>query len=438
MKTVGIIAEFNPFHNGHKYLIEQAKLLTGADCCVVIMSGDFVQRGAPAVCNKNLRTKMALKDGADIVFELPVIYSLGSAEMFAEGALKLLLSTGQIDWLCFGSECGDTEALVKCASIIEEYTATPEFKEELSAQIKSGLSYPSAFSKALSDALGNLQSLLYTPNNLLGIEYIRALLRLKKLNSTPEPDECKDPVNVINLLEIMAIKRIGADHFDPELKDLSSATAIRDFLCNPAGIPEIPDFSPLNNSLSNDVLKIVSDNYGKYLPITENDFSSMLYMRLNSCSDEELFSIPDINPDLIHKLIEFRGKKLIISDLIMDLKSKCFTYTAISRALFRILLCPAYTDAYRFLQQDYSSSVSASDSQKPYLRVLGFKKTCSEFLRNLRYSELIDIVTKPADGPLNNPCFKLDVYASNLYAQVYFGKFKTGFTEDLKTGPIIL
>ena len=118
MKTVGIIAEFNPFHSGHKYLIEQAKQQTGADCCIILMSGDFVQRGAPAICNKYLRTEMALKGGADIVFELPAVYALGSAEIFAEGAVSLLASTGQIDYLCFGSESGDTDALIKCASII--------------------------------------------------------------------------------------------------------------------------------------------------------------------------------------------------------------------------------------------------------------------------------------------------------------------------------
>jgi len=438
MKTVGIIAEFNPFHNGHKYLIDQAKALTGADCCIVIMSGNFVQRGAPSICSKYLRTEMALNDGADIVFELPAVYSLGSAEMFAEGALKLLLSTGQIDCLCFGSECGDTEALIKCATIIEEYTATAGFKEELSSYIKSGLSYPSAFSKALGDALGNLQSLLYTPNNLLGIEYIRALLRLKKLNSETYSTICNTSQTVINLPEILAIKRVGSDHFDSELKELSSATAVRDFLCDSVIVSENPDFSVLNSSLSDDSLKILSDNYRKYLPVTEDDFSSMLYIRLNSMTDKELFSIPDINPDLIYKLMEYRGRKLVISDLIMSLKSKCFTYTAISRALFRILLCPAYINACNFLKLENNTSASETGSPKPYLRVLGFKKSCSEFLRNLRYSELINIVTKPADGPLDNPCYQLDIYASNLYEQICSEKFKTGFTEDLKTGPIIL
>nr|MCR5726395.1 nucleotidyltransferase family protein [Lachnospiraceae bacterium] len=178
--------------------------------------------------------------------------------------------------------------------------------------------------------------------------------------------------------------------------------------------------------------------------ITEDDFSSVLYMRLNTMSDEELFSIPDINPDVIHKLTNFRGKKILISDLIMNLKSKCFTYTGISRALFRILLSPFYTAAAQTHFYDIRPyrSVTENDtdntiSYKPYLRVLGFKKSCSEFLRDLRYSDDINIITKPSAGPLDNPAYKLDIYAAGLYEQICSNKFKTGFTEELKTGPVI-
>ena len=434
MKTIGIIAEFNPFHNGHKYLIEQARSITGADCCVVIMSGDFVQRGAPAVCNKYLRAEMALKCGADIVFELPCLYSLGSAEAFASGAVNLLSSTGLIGYLCFGSESGDTDSLIKCADIISDETVTDDFKEKLSEHIKSGESYPSAFSKVLSDSLGNLQPLLYSPNNLLGLEYIRAINKYR-LSCESAGKSCR-PVTPV------AVKRVGSDHFDTGICEYSSATAVRGLLCSASvtddGLNSLSGALPL---VSYDIIK---DNYGKYLPITEDDFSSMLYMRLNTMSDEELFSIPDINPDLIHKLTDFRGKKILISDLIMNLKSKCFTYTGISRALFRILLSPFYTaaaqthfNAIRPYRSVTENDTENNESYKPYLRVLGFKKSCSEFLRNLRYSDDIDIITKPSDGPLDNPAYKLDIFAAGLYEQICSNKFKTGFTEELKTGPVI-
>ena len=433
MKSVGIVAEFNPFHNGHRYLIEEAKKQTGADCCVVIMSGDFVQRGAPAICNKYLRTEMALKGGADIVFELPAVYALGSAEMFAEGAVGLLSVTGQMDYLCFGSECGDTEALLKCANIVEEYTSTPDFKEKLAVHIKSGESYPSAFSNSLSEALGGLKSLLCTPNNLLGIEYIRALMRLKK--TLPGSMTQSNSINNIRFPESMAIKRIGSDHFDMGISEYSSATAIRDNLLNMYDPNSVHvEIEKDNTGIADSFLpggsyKIISEKINRLLPITEDDFSNALFMRLNTMTDDEFFAIPDINPDLIHKLISFKGRQINVTDLIISLKSKCFTYTAISRALFRILLCPAYTEAIRSI---------ASDSYKPYLRLLGFNRHCSEFLRNLRNSEQVDLITKPADGPLSDPVYNLDIYAANLYEQICSAKFKSDFTEELKAGPVML
>ena len=427
MKTVGIIAEFNPFHNGHKYLIEQAKQQTGADCCIVLMSGDFVQRGAPAICNKYLRTEMALKGGADIVFELPTVYALGSAEMFAEGAVSLLAATGQIDYLCFGSESGDTDALSKCASIIEEYTMTPAFKEQLTDHIKNGESYPSAFSNALSEVLGSLQSLLYSPNNLLGIEYLRALIRLEK-----DDTSSFSAANFSKLPKPLAIRRMGSDHFDTEITEFSSATALRTSMLSGN------ELQKLSKSIPDESYSIISDKHGHLLPISEDDFSNMLYMRLNTLTYEELFAIPDINPDLIHKLIDYRGYQIIIPKLIMSLKSKCFTYTSISRALFRILLCPAYKDAVLQNKAGYAPLSARSNDCKPYLRLLGFNKKSSEFLRTLRYSDHIEIITKPADGPLADSSYNLDIYASSLYEQVCSDKFKDKFIEELKSGPIII
>lgn len=443
MKTVGIIAEFNPFHNGHRYLIEQAKKKTGADCCVVIMSGDFVQRGAPAVCNKYLRSEMALKNGADIVFELPTVFSLGSAEMFADGAVSLLCSTGLIDYLCFGSECGDAEALIKCASRIEESTASGSFKEDLSSFIKNGLSYPSAFSKALSNNLGAMQSILLSPNNLLGIEYIRSLIRIKnthKKDVYQNEFQDTDPSSEFHLPEVISIKRIGSEHFDKRISDFSSASSIRNSL------EHNDDLSKIFGSVPKITYEILSSNYNRLLPVTEEDFSSMLYMRLNTVSDEDLFAISDINKDLSHKLLSYKGKPIFIPELIMNLKSKCFTYTAISRALFRLILSPLYINALEKLKSSVifrsqckqNSDIDSLIKDKQYLRVLGFRKDKSEFLRLLRYSESINVITKPVDGPLTNPCYALDIYASNLYEQVVYNKFKTGFTEELKTGPVII
>ncbi|MBR4777138.1 MAG: nucleotidyltransferase family protein [Lachnospiraceae bacterium] len=411
MKTVGIIAEFNPFHNGHKSLIEKAKELTCADTAVIIMSGDFVQRGAPAVCDKYLRTEMALSSGADIVFELPVIYALGSAEQFADGAIRLLSSTLGIDTICFGSECGDIDKLYDFAACTEAYSNTEEFLCGISKYMKTGMSYPAAFEAVIKDKFSDTDSSLYSPNNLLGIEYCRAICRLKDNNTYPK------------LPKLYTVKREGSSYHDEHLSCCPSATAVRNSLKD-------SDLISLKESIPASVCKILNDNFTEKLPVFEDDFSDMFYMRLNSASNEDINSLPDIQKDLKNKLIKYRGRQIIITDLISKLKCKAFTYTAISRAVFRLLLSPVYTDAFRYINDGIEHI--------PYLRVLGFKKEASELLRSLRYSETCNIITKPADGNMNDPSYRLDIYAANLYSQVCSNKYKTGFTDELKTGPVIL
>ena len=211
MKTVGIIAEFNPFHNGHKYMIEKAKAMTGADTAVVIMSGDFVQRGAPAVCDKYLRTRMALACGADIVFELPAVYALGSAEQFAYGGVKLLSSTLNIDAICFGSECGNIEELEDFAIKAEEFSGTLEFKSMMASFVKQGLSYPSAFEKVMAENPKWLnvsvkdQDILFDLNGMV-LKVKNDLVAIHALNSEIE-EQCIDTyANFGNDLS-MAIQR---------------------------------------------------------------------------------------------------------------------------------------------------------------------------------------------------------------------------------------
>ena len=151
MKVVGLIAEYNPFHKGHQYHIEQAKMLTGADCAVVVMSGDFVQRGEPAIMPKHLRAKSALHCGADLVIELPVSYATGSAEQFAFGAVSILEKLGVIDSICFGSECGDLETLSDIANILSN--ESEEYKTILQKYLRSGDSFPLAREKTIKELL---------------------------------------------------------------------------------------------------------------------------------------------------------------------------------------------------------------------------------------------------------------------------------------------
>ena len=419
--------------------------MTGADTAVVIMSGDFVQRGAPAVCDKYLRTRMALACGADIVFELPAVYALGSAEQFAYGGVKLLSSTLNIDAICFGSECGNIEELEDFAIKAEEFSGTSEFKSMMASFVKQGLSYPSAFEKVMAEKYGIAASSIYAPNNILGIEYCKALYRLQKSGTYAK------------LPKLYTIKREGSGYHDTDLSSYPSATAVRNVLLGTR-------VDALNNALPDEVYKLVKEQYGVTLPIAEDDFSDMLYLRLNTASDEELYAIPDTNKDIINKLLKYRGRHIVISKLIAEIKNKSFTYTAISRALFRVLLSPYYTKAAEAVSVSVSVSASATatasasaaeaaseavsapaadnvtsdNAPVPYLRTLGFRSASSEFLKKLRYSDTCTIITKPADGDMNNPIYKLDIYAANLYSQICANKYKTGFTDELKTGPVIV
>ena len=167
MRITGLIAEYNPFHNGHKYHIEQAKMITGADAVVVVMSGDFVQRGMPAILPKHVRAKAALEAGASLVLELPVCYATGSAEYFAYGAVLLLEKLGCVDSICFGSECGDMELLQKVANVLVDEPA--EYREALNRFVRAGDSFPLARQKALTAYVS--PEVLSEPNNILGLPY---------------------------------------------------------------------------------------------------------------------------------------------------------------------------------------------------------------------------------------------------------------------------
>ena len=185
MRVNGIIAEYNPFHNGHRYQMEESRRLTGADYTVVVMSGDFVQRGAPALADKHARAEMALRCGADLVLELPALYAASSAESFAAGAVALLHGLGAVTHLCFGSECGDVDALGQIAALLLD--EPEQYRTALKAFLKQGLSYPSARAGAISacreagEALPEgCGEILASPNNILGIDYIKALLRFER------------------------------------------------------------------------------------------------------------------------------------------------------------------------------------------------------------------------------------------------------------------
>lgn len=380
MKLTGIIAEYNPFHSGHEFHIKKAKELTGSDCCVVVMSGDFVQRGEPAVYSKYLRTRMALCCGADLVVELPSAFAVSSAEDFAACGVSLLTSLGAVDTICFGSEDGQVQPLLTAASLLAE--ESPVFSGLLNQGLKQGLSWPQARNHALIRMAGtmpdfplqpeSLDRLLGSPNNLLGIEYCKAIIRSS------------------SHLKPITVKRMGQGYHDRELNQgQASASALRRLMTENIRTPDhLPDPA---SSLSSHVPRSILPMYGAEPAVTANDLSGLLnYTLLTMASqDIDFAGYADVSKEMASRLrtrlLEYENWE----GRIRQLKTRQYTYTRISRALLHILL--AMTD------QDMAQYKSAGYA--PYARILGFKKDNAKLLSMIKKQSSIPLITKTADAP---------------------------------------
>lgn len=422
MRTVGIIAEYNPFHTGHVYHIAQAKKISGADYAMVIMSPDFVQRGTPAVFDKYTRTQMALQCGADLVIELPVCYASGSAEFFAEGAIALLNRIGVVDTLVFGAEHDDLALFQATADLLLE---EPEaYSKMLKAFLKEGFTYPKARSEALIRTLesntfsciqndsGNTQSylssFLSSPNNILGIEYCKAL---KKTKSRIMP---------------IPLLRFGSSYNSTSLDGVfCSASALREGIQREEDMEELLPFIPVScRPLFLDSLKrtVFADD--------------MLPFIVNKLLTEQSFShILDISLDLSERIQNLRfpsiGKSF--DELSESLKTKQVTKARINRALVHLLL-DIRTDAVDSFRQKGTVF---------YAKVLGFSKNAVSLLHAIKENSDLPFLTKPAkaDSLLQGAglnMWKQDLYASHLYRSVVSCKYHVPFRTEWETSPIIL
>lgn len=411
MKTVGIIAEYNPFHNGHKYQIEKAKELTGADYCIVVMSGNFVQRGTPAFMDKYLRAKAALTCGADLVIELPVHYAAASAEYFASGAVAILDRLGIIDYLCFGSECGNIEILSDIADVL--ISESDEFKNVLKRCLKEGHSYPKARNDAICVAAPYLKEyldVLNYPNNILGLEYIKAL---KKRKSHIVP---------------YTVSRIGAGYHDYELNDsYSSALAIRE------AVMAKNDIRVTKKQIPDCVHNLMEENYLKTFPIFPEDLSLLLHYKLLQGQDAGFEMYFDIDSHFSDKLKKYLPNSTNYTDLCDTLKSKNMTYTRVSRNLLHVLLNIYQSDMDAYCSQDYVY----------YARMLGFRKEASKLLNAIKTGSSIPLISKLADATAcietedGIKMLKCDIQASHLYSMVVQHKFNRDFCNEY-TEPIII
>ena len=396
MRTVGIIAEYNPFHNGHAYQIRKAKELTNADYCVVGMSGDFVQRGAPALMDKYLRTECALRNGADLILELPVCFALSSAETFARGAITLLDRLGIVDAVCFGSECGDINVLRDFAK--ELLCETPVFKETLAREMREGHTYPQARNTALEASAPHLTAhttILTSPNNILGIEYCKAIL------------SCDSKIVPYT------IKRAGASYHDNSLETtFCSALAIRESLRQAGASDGLAKQIPAVS------LKLMEDAYLKSYPVFSDDLSLLIQYSLLSKEDSGFTDYPDIDRELSDRILKFLPKYRDFRSFCDQLKSKNRTYARISRSLLHILLDIRREDIERYRKEDTIF----------YARMLGFRESASPLLTALKKSAGIPLLSKLADAekqlaPTGLSMLEKDIYASHVYQGVVRYKF---------------
>ena len=417
MKTVGIIAEYNPFHNGHLYQLKKAKEITGADFAVVVMSGDFTQRGIPSVFDKYTRCRLSLLAGADLCIELPVVYATASAELFAKGAVSLLSALG-VDALCFGSECGEIAPLREIASLL--FAEPPAYKEALNNTLKEGLSFPSARAAAVKKcadagslsgvdvtASGNLSGvdmtasgyltgvdasaysdILASPNNILGVEYLKALLALEKTGQhSPVP---------------YTIKREGDGYLSHTLSEESfcSAMALRKGIME--GTPDLLRYVPES------IRQEFADACQTKSALCADDFSGMLFYKLLSEKNTGYDSYLDVSSDLSDKIRKNLTSFTTFSVFCENsLKSKDITLTRVYRSLLHILLS--------IKKEDIPASA-------PYARILGFRETSSAVFGCLS-TENIPLLSRLKDAssllsPEALSCLSKDIFAAHLYEHV--------------------
>lgn len=358
MKTVGIVAEYNPFHNGHKYHIEEAKRVSGADRAVVIMSGSFVQRGEPACEDKFVRAGWAVDNGADAVIELPDVFSVSCAERFASGAIRIMRGTGIIDCICFGSETGDAALLRKAAE------AAPD-KDAFTEAIGSGLSYPKALAESGMPGLA--------PNDILGAEYIRAAKK-----HFPG-------------LESYAVRRIGSGYGETALGgEFSSANAIRRALSlcgkNEKMSPSV--FDGLMLALPKNVLADISESISNGTFITDPDaLSEAILYRFRSMSEDEIMSLPEVSEGLENLFIRHSLDSFGLSDMLASVKSKRYTMARLKR------IC-----IYALLGIDSElQDAAAADDEALYVRVLSVKKGSAGIIEKIQNNANVPVIVRSAD-----------------------------------------
>ena len=392
-RVLGIIAEYNPFHNGHLYHIAKSKKETGAEYVIAVISGNFVQRGNTSIINKWKKARMALLNGVDLVIELPTVYSISSAENFAEGAIKTFNSLGIVDTISFGMETNDISTLNNIANVL--FNEPKEYITILSHELKKGNSFPKARENALMMYLNDIKryaNVLSGSNNILGIEYLKAM---RKTKSTITP---------------IGIKREKVLYNDKYIVDeFASATAIRKMLMTKQ-LNDISKVMPRNSYLLlGEELK-----QGHYV-VDISRFEKEIIYTLRKMSVEDIAKLPDVSEGLENSMKNAADSCNTLEELINIVKTKRFTQTRIQRILL-----------YALLGID-KKQMETSKKITPYVRILGFnnkgKELISEMMKLNPKLNIVTSVKKYIDTVANKNLKEMlekDILATNVYTLGYY------------------
>lgn len=439
MKTLAIIAEYNPYHNGHAYLLEQASACTDADYAIALMSGNFLQRGEPAMWDKYTRAKMGVLAGIDLIFELPFSYATGSAMDFADGAVRILDALHSVDYLCFGAEEHDINAFETLADLLLD--EPDAYRASLKACLANGMSYPAAREQAVALYTGSTlyTPLLSKPNNTLALAYICAL---KRIQSTIKP--------------ILIARKHAAYHDDALYGNISSATAIRAAFSGEAGRTEhqksvsgtnkpsdIGSFPAINKDVPDSTHALIKAMHGVKSPVFPEDLDCFFQAARLMFSDDAIRKICDMSDALANSLAVLPFS-MGIRDTVFALNNKNFTASRIRRALLHLILGYTEEDRQRFIAGNYAQ----------YASILCFQRKSSSLLKQIGQNSSIPLITKNADfqnyfagntkfssavqSDIANRMWELDIKAAELYNCLIFNRFGFQNTNDYTTPlPII-
>lgn len=385
MQIGAVICELNPFHNGHKYLFDKMKN-DGCDFIIAVMSSSFTQRGDVAIHSKFERTEDAIRGGADIVVELPVVWAVSSAQRFARGACEIIKALGCVDKVYFGCESKNAE-LIKKAS---KATCDPKVNERVKELMRSGAYYPSALSTALGELYSTeIADIIESPNNILAVEYT------KELSDSG--------------IDTVMIERVGADHDSVETTaDFASASHIRSMIISGE------DYSRFVPNIHKG-----SDNPASY-KFAERAF---LY-HLRSTDPDRLKGLPDVSEGLENRILEASKNENSVDSILNKVKTKRYTHAR----LRRILTCAML-----------GIDAEMQSLPVPYIRILGFKETSSDLLKRIKASSKLPVIINVAQDIKNLDGIQKSVMQTEIRAtdiRTVFEKFPTKCSQDLTNGII--